>query len=32
MIKTAGRFVLNRLAVWLLLNFKAYSYALQHIQ
>ena len=32
MIKTAGWFVLNWSAVWLLLNFKAYSHTLQHIQ
>lgn len=32
MIKTAGWFVVNRSAVWLLLNFKAYPYTLQYIQ
>lgn len=32
MMKTAGWFVLNRSAVWLLLNFKAYPYTLQYIQ
>lgn len=31
-MKTAGWFVLNRSAVWLLLNFEAYPYTLQYIQ
>lgn len=31
-MKTAGWFVLNWSAVWLLLNFKAYPYTLQYIQ